>query len=164
MMNEVVEHKEISLREKDALIMALRSRLKITEEENNESAKQKKKMGTDKTKLEKELKEYQDLLAATQKKLTILQVRESTVNSMEEVLDNEASNKELKCNFCDSILRNEAILESCVAMDHKQTQDHKFKACNKSFSSNGDLELHMVDKHTDEADCSKCNAFFKKEC
>ena len=36
-------------------------------------------------------------------------------------------------------------------------------ACNKVFNDNDELEIHMAEQHTDQADCARCNAFFKSE-
>ena len=82
---------------------------------------------------------------------------------MEEVLEDEDGNQELKCKDCDLLFRNEAILDSHIKIEHSKTNKHQCNACNKQFPNKDMLELHLVEKHTDEADCSKCNAFFKKE-
>ena len=44
-----------------------------------------------------------------------------------------------------------------------ETVEQIYNACNKKFTSNDQLEVHMTAEHEDEADCSKCKASFKKE-
>ena len=56
-------------------------------------------------------------------------------------------------------------MEAQVNFKHKKavTVEQICNACNKTFTTNDELKVHMNVEHKDEAVCSKCNTFLKKE-
>ena len=79
---------------------------------------------------------------------------------------NGDENLKIKCPTCGWEARNSAILEAHVAQEHEHEVpvcEQRCNACNKRFTTNDELEVHLTAEHEDEADCSECNAFFKKE-
>ena len=70
-------------------------------------------------------------------------------------------NQKSKCKHCGLIFRNSEIVDRHVEMEHTSAAEHRCQACNQKYRSNDDLELHMAEEHEGEADCMKCNAFFK---
>ena len=113
--------------------------------------------------IKKELKKCQDMLAESQRKVTTLTVEKTTRVSMAESAEEGDINHHIKCNHCELVFRNQAVLEEHIKINHLTTVSQRCNACNKVFNDNNDLEIHMVDQHSEEADCSLCNAFFKKE-
>jgi uncharacterized C2H2 Zn-finger protein len=164
MAKEVETHKENKLKEKDSKIESMTRRQKKTDEKKNELFKEKKKALEENAALKKELKICQELLAECQKRVTTMTAENVTRADMDAVSDEGDKNHKIKCKHCRFIARNEHILEEHVRLKHGWSEDNiRCTACNKVFSSNDDLEVHLVEVHTEEVDCSRCNAIFIKE-
>ena len=166
---EVNSHQEKTIREKESKIQSMARRIKKTDEKKNELHKEKNKMGVNNKHLKSELKKCQEMLAQSRKKVSTLTAQLNTSASMSEVVETLNSDDEdlkIKCDTCGWEARNSAILESHVKLNHKKEAEiveQICNACDKKFPGNDELEVHMTSEHEDEADCSKCNAFFKKE-
>ena len=103
------------------------------------------------------------MLAKQLKKVSALRSEQDTQESLAEVND---SNHKIKCNDCNLTFRNSELLRVHVEMEHNTkttTSEYIRQACSQKFKNKEDLELHLVEEHEDEADCGKCNAFFRKE-
>ena len=165
---EVNTHQEKTIRVKESKIQSMARRLKKTDEKKNELYKEKNKIGVENKHLKSELKKSQEMLAESRKKVSTLAAQLNTTASMEEVgatLSDDEDHK-IKCTNCGWEARNSAIMEAHVNVKHNKEAvfvEQTCNACNKTFTSNDELEVHMTAEHEDEADCSKCNAFFKKE-
>ena len=126
-------------------------------------------MGVDNKRLKDELKKCQEMLGESRKKVSTLTAQLNTTASRSEVGETQNSDDEdhkIKCNTCGWEARNPAIMEAHVNFNHSKeaaTVEHICNACSTKITSNDELEVHMTVEHEDEADCSKCNAFFKKE-
>ena len=164
MAKEVETHKENKLKEKDSKIESMTRRQKKTDEKKNELYKEKKKVLEENAALKKELKICQGLLAECQKRVTTMTAETSTRADMDAISEEGDKNHKIKCNHCRFIARNEHILEEHVKLKHGWSADStRCTACDKEFSSNDELEVHLVEVHTEEVDCSRCNAIFIKE-
>ena len=166
---EVNSHQEKTIREKESKIQSMARRIKKTDEKKNELHKEKNKMGVDNKHLKSELKKCQEMLAQSRKKVSTLTAQLNTSASISEVVETLNSDDEdlkIKCDTCGWEARNSAIMEAHMNIKHNKeaaSVEHICNACNKKFTGNDELEVHMTVEHEDEADCSKCNAFFKKE-
>ena len=100
------------------------------------------------------------MLADQLKKVSALNTELETHKNLEEVYD---SNQNSKCKHCGLTFRNSEIVDKHVEMEHTSAVEPRCQACNQKFRSNDDLELYMVEEHEDEADCMKCNVFFKSQ-
>ena len=119
-------------------------------------------MGKMLAQLKKELKENQDALAESQKKVSTLEIKLSSQASVEKINDQEDLNQNIVCQSCDYVARNQGDLESHVKIVHKKTQN-RCTACNKVFRNSNDLEKHIQNEHNDDVDCVKCKAVFRTE-
>ena len=163
MSKEVELDKERLLKEKDNKIELMKRRQVKTDQKKNEMYQEKKKVIMENVEIKKELKKCQDMLAESQRKVTTLTVEKTTRVSMAESAEEGDRNHHIKCNHCELVFRNQAVIKEHIKINHLTTVSQRCNACNKVFNDNNDLEIHMVDQHSEEADCSLCNAFFKKE-
>ena len=144
----------------DKKVETLQVRQKKTDDRKKEISKNKKKLAQENAQLKLELRQSNDMLAEQLKKVSALTIELETEKNMEEVND---SNQKIKCNHCELTFRNSDIVDKHIEIEHNRTVKHTCQACNQKFKSNDDLELHMVEEHEEEADCMKCNAFFKTQ-
>ena len=158
-VKEVLAHKVISLNNKDKRIKTMETRQKKTDEKKNELVKEKKKLAEENSALKTELRKSNNMLAEQLKKVSALKVELETREGIAEIYD---SNQEIKCGSCSFNARNPGLLKDHMEIEHTfiVRTDHICQACSKKFKNNDDLELPVVEEHEDEADCSKCNAFF----
>ena len=159
-LGEVLKHKESVIKNLDKRTNTIQARQKKTDDMKEEITKDKKKLTQENAQLKRELKQSNDMLAEQLKKVSALTTELNTQKSLEEVND---SNQKIKCNHCERTFRNSEILDKHVEMEHISAAEHRCQACNHRFKSNDELELHMVEEHEEEADCMRCNAFFKTQ-
>ena len=162
-VKEVLAHKENLINNQDKRIKSMEMRQKKTDEKKNELFKEKKKLSTENSNLKTELRKSNDMLAKQLKKVSALRSEQDTQERLAEVND---SNQKIKCNDCTLTFRNSELLRVHVEMEHNTntiTSEYLCQACSQKFKNKDDLELHLVEEHEDEADCGKCNAFFRKE-
>ena len=159
-LSEVLKHKEIVIKNLDKIVQMIQARQKKTDDMKKDITKAIKKLTQENAQLKQDLKQSNDMLADQLKKVSALTRELNTQKNLEEVND---SNQNIKCNHCERTFRNSEIVEKHVEMEHISEAKHKCQACNQKFKSNDELELHMVEEHEEEADCMKCNAFFKTQ-
>ena len=82
---------------------------------------------------------------------------------MNEISEDNDGNQQIKCDMCDFNSRNIALFDAHLKFKHGPINWHVCNACDMIYSTNDDLELHLVDEHQDEIDCLKCNTVFRKK-
>ena len=87
----------------------------------------------------------------------------ATKVSLEEQVEVNDSNQNIKCISCDFNARNTHLLEKHMENEHQAISDNVCNPCNQIFKTNEELEIHLASEHTGEIDCSTCKAVFKTE-
>ena len=167
MRMEIEAHKELELNRKDSTIEMLERKLKAMEKKKNELNNELKKTKSGETTLKAELKNCQEQLAESCKKVSSQTAEIITQKSSAQLIVNGSQDddrdEQIKCISCDFNARNKHLLNQHMNIQHKSETKSVCNACSKDYVSNEELELHMVADHSGDIDCSKCNKMFRTE-
>ena len=120
---EVNSHQEKTIRAKESKITSMTVRLKKTDQKKNELYKEKNKMGVENKQLKGELKNCQEMLAESRKKVSTLTAQLNTTASMSEIgetINSDDEDHKIKCNTCGWEARNSAIMEAHENFNHSK--------------------------------------------
>ena len=103
-------------------------------------------------------------MSECQKKVTTCTAETATRLTRDELTGRGDENHKIKCNHYEFNARNKHIFEEHIKIKHGRAEDGpRCNACKQVFNNNDNLKVNLVEQHTEEVDCSRCNAIFVKE-